>query len=102
MALVICSKHGNGALFVCPHVVRAMQLGSPCPGIEYRQYSAADDPELEGVELGCWFCAGCRSEHRLPPSGPLDDPDEFLNSKGGLYRPMCPECFDEWKRAAAG
>jgi hypothetical protein len=97
MGLVICPKHGNGFLFVCPHVVAAVESGSSCPGLEYRSYT---DPELEGIELGCWFCPECIAEHRLPPTGTaIPNPEGFLNRTSALYRPMCPGCFEEWQNS---
>lgn len=97
MGLVVCRKHGNAFLYVCPHVVEAVQSNSPCRGIEYRVYSAAN-VGLEGFELGCWFCPTCIADHALPPIGTaLADPDPYLIVTNSLYRPMCPGCFDDWR-----
>lgn len=99
--LVVCPKHGNGGIFVCPHVVAAVATSEPCPGVEYLCYTAADDPELSDIKLGCWFCARCVADHKLPPNGTaMANPDDFLNAKSALYRPMCPGCFKEWQDGA--
>ncbi len=100
MGLVVCPKHGNGFLFVCPHVAAAVRAGAPCPGIEYRSYTAADHPGLAGLALGCWFCPACIARHRMPPTGTaILDADVFLARTSELYRPMCPGCFAEWRAA---
>src|SRR5438067_8632988 len=102
MAMVVCPKHGNGAVFVCPHVVKAVLTGGPCPGVEYRSYAAADDPELEDVSLGCWFCPQCVADYQLPPNGTaVANPDEQLGRTSGLYCPICPGCFEDWRRGGA-
>ena len=101
--LVVCPKHGKGALFVCPHVVAAVAASKPCPGVKYLCDTAADDPELNDVELGCWFCPQCVADHQMPPNGTaLANPDDFMNGKSALYRPMCPGCFKEWQGGAPG
>src|SRR5947209_389410 len=94
VGLVICPKHGNGCTFVCPDVAEAVRDKTSCAGIERLAYSAEDDPELV---LECWFCPACVAGHRLPPSGPVADPDGFLNTHGALYRPICPRCFEAWR-----
>jgi hypothetical protein len=97
MGLVVCPKHGNGFLFVCPHIVAAVLSDAACPGVEYLGYFAKDDQDLEGLELGCWFCPECVAEHNLPPSGTTFLDPDGLRIPSALYRPMCPGCFDEWR-----
>jgi hypothetical protein len=76
-------------------VYSAVKFGVSCPEIEYRSYS---DPELEGIELGCWFCPKCLDRHHLPPTRTtIPDSDGFLTHTNELYRPICPGCFDEWQ-----
>jgi hypothetical protein len=97
MGLVVCPKHGNGFMFVCPEVTVAVRASAPCPGIVRLAHQAEDGPELV---LACWFCPACVADHRLPPSGVVPDPDKFLNAYSALYRPMCPKCFEEWQRSS--
>ena|SRR5690242_10076228 len=98
MGLVICPKHGNGFMYVCPHVVSAVLSAAPCPGVEYFAYFAKDDPELEGIYLAGWFCPQCVAAHAFPPSGTaVAEADGFFHRTSALYRPMCPGCFDEWR-----
>ena len=95
MGLVVCPIHGNGFLFVCPHISTAVIAHSPCPGIQYLAYTAADDPALE---LACWFCPLCITDNHLPPNGTaILEADELMNANGALYRPMCPGCFNDWQ-----
>lgn len=90
MGLVVCVEHGNGFMFVCPHVAEAVLSAHPCLGIEFREYE--DPPE---VIVGCWFCPACIKVNNLPPTGERVS-DEFLNRTSELYRPMCPGCFRKW------
>jgi hypothetical protein len=97
MGLVVCPKHGNGFMFVCQHVADAVLSGLPRPGIQHLAYTAAD-PDFEGFELGCWFCPQCIASRQLPPSGTvIVDEETFLTQSDGLYRPICPGCFQEWQ-----
>jgi hypothetical protein len=84
-------------MFVCPEVAEAVRGKTLCPGIERLAHYAADDPELVTEVMECWFCPACVAGHKLPPSGPVPDPDGFLNAHSALYRPMCPGCFEEWR-----
>jgi hypothetical protein len=103
MGLVVCPKHGNGFLFVCPHVAAAVFAGSPCRGIQHLAYTAANDPELADLELAGWFCPQCIEDNHLPPSGTAaPDPDGFLEGTSALYRPVCPGCFQEWRVKGLG
>jgi hypothetical protein len=104
MGLLICRKHGiGGCEFGCPHVAIAISSASPCPGIEYRTYTPADDPELVEFGLDGWFCPDCVREHQLPPDRTaLTDVDTFLDRTSALYRPMCPKCFEEWRSRGLG
>jgi beta-hydroxylase len=80
-------------------VVEAVRAGGPCPSIEYYCYAVANDVELAGISLGCWFCPQCVSDHQLPPTGTVvANPDELLSRTGALYRPMCRGCFEDWQR----
>ena len=45
MGLVVCPKHGNGFMFVCPHVSDAVVAGEACHGIQHLAFTDAD-PEL--------------------------------------------------------
>jgi hypothetical protein len=102
MGLVVCPKHGNGFMFVCPHVGEAIVSGRTCPGIEYLAYTDAD-PELQGVQLDCWICPRCVSDHKLPPNGTvIADGDCFMNRTAAIYRPMCPGCFKDWRSQGLG
>jgi hypothetical protein len=102
MGAVRCSRHGLGAMFVCPHVATAVLARSECRGIQYFAYTT-DDPELADIKLACWFCPHCIEENRLPLNGTvISNPDEFLNSTSGLFRPMCHECFKEWQDQGLG
>ena len=95
MGIVLCPKHGrSGFVFVCPEVAEAVEDKMPCRGIQRLVHYAGDDPELIQA---CWFCPACITRHKLPPSGPVADPEEFLNTHSALYRPMCPRCFEEWR-----
>src|SRR5687767_14674203 len=97
MGLVICPKHGNGFMFVCPHVVDAVYFDKPCRGIEPLTYSSSDSG-LTGIELKGWFCPQCIRDYKLPPDGAaVDDTDDFLNRTSTIYRPMCPGCLAEWQ-----
>src|SRR4030095_11173327 len=96
MGLVVCPKHGNGFMFVCPEVADAVRASAPCPGIAQLAHYADDEPELV---LECWFCPACVTRYGLPPSGAV--PDSFLDTHSALYRPMCPECFGEWQSSGA-
>ena len=100
MGLVVCPKHGNGFLFVCPHVFTCVYDGTTCRGIQYLTY---EDAELAEFKLACWFCPQCIEENHLPPDGSivLDD-DEFTNRTNELYRPMCPGCFEDWRTQGLG
>jgi hypothetical protein len=103
MGLVVCSKHGNGFMFVCPHIVTAVRSASACPDIQHLAYTAADDPELDDIELACWFCPQCIEDNHLPPNGrAVPDADEFINVTSALYRPMCPGCFKDWRAQGLG
>src|ERR1019366_5308596 len=97
MGVVVCAKHGRGFMFVCPHVVNAIDTSSPCCGIELRQYPDPEVPELGSWD--CWFCSRCITEYALPATGTIMT-DDFLNRTSSLYRPMCPGCFRVWREAA--
>jgi hypothetical protein len=89
-------------MFVCPHIVTAVLSGSPCSGIHYLAYTAADDPELDDIELACWlacwFCPQCVEDNHLPPNGTaVQNAEDFIDLTCALYRPMCPGCFKEWR-----
>ncbi len=102
MGIIRCPRHGNGFMFVCPHVVTAVLASSACRGIQYLAY-ATDDPELADIKLACWFCPQCIEENHLPQNGTVvPDPDSFLNRTSSLYRPLCPECFKEWQAQGLG
>jgi hypothetical protein len=102
MGLVVCPKHGNGFLFVCPHVGAAVSAGQPCHGIQYLVYTAAD-PDLAGIELAGWFCPRCIEDHHLPPTGTsIAESDDFLKTTAALYRPVCPGCFKDWQAQGHG
>ncbi len=100
MGLMICQRHGMGSfVHACPHIVAAMRAGSPAPGIEYRSYSIADDPDLADYTLGCWFCPKCVRAHDLPQHGmarSVAQFDELLTRIRGLYQPMCCACYAVW------
>jgi hypothetical protein len=100
MGLMICYRHGMGPfVHACPHVMAAVTAGSPAPGIGYRTYSIAGDPDLADFTLGCWFCPKCVRAHDLPPHGTALSAaqfDELLNCTSALYQPMCCECFAAW------
>lgn len=101
MGLVVCPKHGNGFMFVCPHVSTAVHTGSQCRGIRLLVYIDADIEDIEDIELACWFCPQCVADHHLPPNGTvLSDPVGYMNTTSHLYRPMCPGCFAEWQANA--
>lgn len=93
MGLVVCPKHDNGFMFVCPEIAESVRASAPCPGIVRLAHHAEDGPELA---LECWFCPACVARYRLPPSGSVPDADGFLNTHSALYRPMCPGCFNAW------
>ena len=97
MGLVLCQTHGPTPLQpACPHIGEAARFNARCVGIEYRQYRAADDPELV---IGCWFCPFCIAEYSLPGDGTaIADPDVFLDVTGKAYSGVCCKCFDDWKR----
>ena len=97
MGLVACPKHGNGFMFVCPHVGEAVVAGRACQGIEFFGCTDAD-PELSGFGLDCWFCPQCFSDHELPPNGTVIADDDFMNRTASLYCPMCPGCFKDWSK----
>jgi hypothetical protein len=102
MGLVVCPKHGNGFMFVCPHVCEAVLAEQPCHEIRYLAYTDAD-PELSDIELACWFCPRCIDDHGLPPNGTvIADGDEFMNRTNLLYRPMCPGCIEDWRALGLG
>ena len=92
MGLVVCGKHGNGFMFVCPHVRDAILEDGPCDGIQQLCHSINDLPELENC---CWYCPHCIAEYRIPPSGIVTD-EEAFSVPSEVHRPMCPGCFDEW------
>jgi hypothetical protein len=97
MGLVICPEHGNGFLFVCPHVITAIEEGTPCHGIQRLAYTYAD-PLLADFVLACWFCPQCITCESLPPTGAvMNEGDEFFNNISNLYRPTCPGCFEKWR-----
>jgi hypothetical protein len=50
MGLVLRTKHGQGFMFVCPHVAAAIRERSLCPGMEWRIYRP--------------MCPGCFGEWR--------------------------------------
>ena len=102
MGLVVCPKHGNGFMFVCPHISEAVVAGQPCHEIQYLSYTDAG-PELAGFELACWFCPQCMQDHKLPPNGTvIAEGDDFMNGTSELYRPMCPGCFKDWRAQGLG
>jgi hypothetical protein len=102
MGLVVCQKHGNGFMFVCPHVRDAVAARESCHGIEYLTYTNAE-LELDGIELACWFCPACIQDNQLPVSGTvIVDGEEFMKRTGRLYRPMCPGCFNDWRDQVLG
>ena len=90
----ICPKHGDGwFISVCPHVVEAKRSSCPCPGIELLEYQHQEIPQLS---FRCWFCPTCIAEHVLLPTGSIISEDFFVRTSP-LYRPMCPDCFKEWR-----
>jgi hypothetical protein len=102
MGLVVCPKHGNGFMFVCPHVSEAVVAGQPRHGMQYLSYTDAN-PLLAGMDLACWFCSECIRDHQLPPNGTvMAEGDDFMNDKGALYTPMCPGCFEDWRALGLG
>lgn len=105
MGLVICPKHGNGFMFVCPHICAAVDGGEPCHGIEHHAVDYSDaDPDLD-IELECWFCPKCIQVLGLSVNGRnerMADGEDFVNRTAGLYRPMCPVCFNDWRERRLG
>lgn len=95
MGLVICPKHGNGFMFVCPHVSGAVLANSPCPGIELRAYRMFEDDDTDYTKIECWFCPQCIATYHIPDGSPVADED-YIERTHELYRPMCPGCFSEW------
>src|SRR6478752_3106476 len=92
MGMVVCPKHGNGFMFVCPHVADAVQCDRACGGIRQLSHWIDDLPE---VVIGCWYCPQCVSEHQIPPSGSVTEGEAF-RMPSSIHMPMCPGCFEEW------
>jgi hypothetical protein len=92
MGLVVCPKHGNGFMFVCPHVAEAVLSDGPCGGIQKLGHWIED---LREAPIHCWFCPQCISDYQIPPSGAVTE-DWAYGVPSDLHRPMCPGCFSEW------
>jgi len=97
IVLVVCEQHGNGFMFVCPHVATAISNGSACRDIRHLDFKAPHDEDLADLTLDGWFCNHCVEEHQLPIDGFVADADSFLDNTNDIFRPMCPGCFEDWR-----
>jgi len=96
MGRVLCKKHGNQfTTFVCWHVSDAIVDKHYCAGIQQRVYSIDGFPELD---FSGWYCPHCIEDYRMPPSARVTEEEGGrLLCDPDLQRPMCAECFAEWK-----